>query len=315
MKRMVVLMTGVALALTACGNKDGDSLAEGQTIARVGSEEVTVHELNSEMQGASIPDAKQRKLFEQAMLQRIIDRKILADIAREQKLDESPEYLLLKKRAEEAVLVQLLQQKVAREVKRPTPAEARAFVQANPNMFEQRKIYVLDQLSFPVPQDPSRLRELAPLKTLGEIERWLIDNGISYRRLPATLDLLRLAPEMANRITSLPAGEVFVVPAGNVVTASVITGTKVEPVSGDEATNVAGQMLFQQAVMKSANAQLEKEVKTRRDAVKYQKGYEPPKPAAGGPAAAPAPAAANPAPAPAKAGGTKISPEAAGVTN
>lgn len=282
-----MLLASAAIGLAACGNSGSDSIPEGQTVARVDGKDVTIHELNAELRGAQLPSGEARKPFEQAALQRIIDRRILADLAREKKLDDSPDFVLLKQRAEEAVLVELLQQSIATSTKKPTIQEAKSFITANPTLFANRKVLTVDQILFQVPKDPKKLQELAPLKTLTDVEKWLIDNGLQYRRAPTQLDTLQVPPEMASKIMNLPAGEVFVVPANGAVSANLITDSKAQPVSGDEATNIAMRMLSNKAVAAAAAKELEAEVKKRREAVKYQAGFAPPK-APGAPAAKPA---------------------------
>jgi peptidyl-prolyl cis-trans isomerase C len=277
---------GAALILSGCGGSAEKTLAAGQSVARVGDEDVTIHELNAELKGAPVPPGDQRKLMEQAALQQIVDRRILSDIAREQKLDETPDYLLMTKRADETVLVQLLQQKIAGSVKRPTREQAKAFVVASPNMFDQHKIFLLDQITFQMPADPKKLMELQPLKSLGDIEQWLNENGLQYRRLPASLDSIQMPADMTQKIMGLPSGEVFVVPTGGAVTASVITATRVEPISGDKAIGMATQILQNKAMGEAAQKQLESQLKERRAKVQYQKGYSalPTGPASAAPA-------------------------------
>lgn len=287
---LAVLLATAPVALSACDKSGADDIPAGQTIARVNGQDVTIHELNAELKGAPLPTGDARKAVEQQALQRIVDRRILAGLARERKLDESPDFVLLKQRAEDTVLVELLQQNIAGQVKRPTAAEARAFVTANPTLFANRKLLSMDQIVFPLPKDPAKLQEVAPLKSMTDVEKWLIENGIQYRRQPAQLDTLQIQPEMANRILSLPPGEVFVVPAKGMAAANVITESRAQPVSGNEATTIAMNILQSRAVMAKATKELEAEVKKRRDAVTYQTGFAPPKPKGTG-SKTPAPAA------------------------
>ena len=165
-----MLLASAAIGLAACGNSGSDSIPEGQTVARVDNSDVNIHELNAELSGAQLPTGAARKPYEQAALQRIIDRRILADIAREKKLEDSPEFVLLKQRAEEQVLVELLQKSIATSAKKPTIQEAKTFIAANPTLFANRKVMTVDQILFPVPKDTKKLQELAPLKTLTDVE-------------------------------------------------------------------------------------------------------------------------------------------------
>ncbi len=276
------------LVLAACGENGADDIPAGQTIARVDGQDVTIHELNAELKGVQLPTGEARKQVEQQALQRIIDRRILAGLARNRKLDQSPDFVLLKQRAEENVLVDLLRQNIAGEAKRPTIGDARGFVAANPTMFAERALLTLDQIAFELPQDPAKLKELAPIKTMTDIEKWLIENGIQYRRQPAQLDTLQVAPDAARRILALPPGEVFVVPAREVATANVITGARAQPVAGEQATAIAMNILQSRSVMATATRELETEVKKRRAAVTYQTGFAPSPAKAGNKPSAPA---------------------------
>jgi len=274
-----LILVGLLTGLVACDAKGSDNIPAGQTIARVDGQDVTIHELNAELKGVQLPTGDARKAVEQQALQRIIDRRILAGLARQRKLDQSPEFVLLKERAEETVLVDLLQQNIAGQTKRPTQVEARNYVNANPSLFAGRTLLTLDQIVFALPKDPRKLQELVPIKSMTEVEKWLIDNGIQYRRQPAQLDTLQVEPAMAKRILALPPGEVFVVPAQGAVSANIVTNARAQPVPADQATTIALNILQGRAVMATATKELEAEVKKRRDGVTYQAGFAPPKPA------------------------------------
>jgi EpsD family peptidyl-prolyl cis-trans isomerase len=273
---LILLIPG--LLLTACDRGANDALPAGQTIARVDGQDVTIHELNAELKGVSLPSGAARKTIEQQALQKIVDRRILAGLARDRKLDKSPDFVLLKQRAEEAVLVDLLQQTMVNKAKRPTVQDAQLFIQQNPSLFADRRIAALDQFVFPMPVNPNKLQELAPMKTMAEVEKWLLDNGIQYRRQPGRLDTLQIDPAATRRILSLPPGEVFIVPANGVASANVITKIQAEPVPAAEATRLAMTILQNRAVMATANRELEAEVNKRRQSVTYQTGFAPPKP-------------------------------------
>ena len=113
--RLALLASGgmALLALSACDK--GAKTPEGQVVATVDGKEVTIHELNSEL--AMVPNRggdAPRKLVESVVLQRVIERKMLAAEAEKLKLDENPQFLLARKRTEEGLLVQALQADIDR---------------------------------------------------------------------------------------------------------------------------------------------------------------------------------------------------------
>ena len=77
------LMIGTALLLAGCGEKNEGELEKGQVVATVSGKDITVHELNAELQGAQIPagiTAEQRKQLEQGALQQVVNRRIMSDM-------------------------------------------------------------------------------------------------------------------------------------------------------------------------------------------------------------------------------------------
>src|SRR5215212_831827 len=92
-----------ALALSAC-----DREPTGQVAAIVGDDEITLQEVNAEVGNAKPPEGIDAKAVQQSALQRIIDRRLLASVARDQDLDKRPEFLIRQRQLEDALLVQLL---------------------------------------------------------------------------------------------------------------------------------------------------------------------------------------------------------------
>lgn len=283
------LLVAAAFVLSSCGNepKAGEKLGKGQVIATVNGEDVTVYELSTELQGINLPAGDARKRIEQATLQKIVDRKILADIARERKLDKSPQYLLQTRRADEMLLVNLLQQDVAGKVRAPTSEEVEKYIAANPSTFSQRKLLIIDQIQFPMPADRKDLMKYQPLKTLDEVEQKLIEGNVDYRRVPNSLDTAQLPAHIAKNILALPMGEVFIVPSGGGLTANRITEVRTIPLIGPEAAKAAKEMIRKQRMIELATTEFDPLIKGAREKAVYQPGYEP---AAAQPSGSPAPA-------------------------
>src|SRR3546814_13235428 len=88
------------------------------------SEDVTVGELNAELAELRIPKGVERDQLERQATKAIVERKLLADEARNRKLHESPAYLLQKRRTDELLLVQMLRDQIASSLPKPSRAEA-----------------------------------------------------------------------------------------------------------------------------------------------------------------------------------------------
>ena len=272
------LVVGASALVSACKSepKPEKQLEKGQVIATVNGTDVTVYELGAELQGIEAPDGTAHKKLEQAALARLIDRKILADIARERKLDKTPDYLLQTRRANEQILVSLLQQDEAGKVPTASTEAVEKFISENPWMFAQRKLLIIDQVQFPMPADRKALDAYKPLKTLDQVEQKLGADGIEYRRVPTSLDTLQLPASLTKSIMDLPQGAVFVVPAAGGLTANRIVEIRATPLTGPDALKVARDLLRRQTLAAKASTDLEPLVKDARAKVVYQSGYGPP---------------------------------------
>ncbi|WP_426163670.1 hypothetical protein [Sandarakinorhabdus sp. DWP1-3-1] len=311
--RVTMLASAAAATLFLAACDKTPKAPEGQVVATVDGQEITIHELNGEL--ATIPNRggdAPRKLVESVALARVIERKMLAAEAEKLKLDKSPQFLLAKERTEEGLLVQALQADIQRKVPKATREAAQKFVSENPQVFGDRKIFTLDQIQFLRPANIDQLG-LKDAKTMADVERILTDANVEYRRAPQQIDSLTVNPALTNeiiRITASSNGEPFMFadqPAGApapVIYVNNVTATKSQPFTGEKAISYAQNVLQRQNTQKSLADALKAYQTDYKAKIVYGKGYGPPvfpkAPArpAGAPAATPA-AATAPASAPA----------------
>lgn len=292
--RGALVAAAACVALAGCHfpGLGGDHKAPtGQVVANVDGREVTLRELNAELGTATFPDPKARKAAEQAALRNIVARIVLANTARQQGLDKTPDFALQKQRATDAVLAQALQQKLIAGVPQPTKEEAQTFVSSHPDTFLERKVFVVDQIRMPrVPTEV--LKSLEPLKTMEEIEVVLNKDSIPHQRSDATLDAVGADPRLVDFILKLPAGEVFVLPANEGLLVNRVKETKVVPFTGDAATQYATRWLARQRTQEVVSRSFNQYLTAAAAKVQFNKDYAPPKPSrASNPAAS---AAATP---------------------
>jgi EpsD family peptidyl-prolyl cis-trans isomerase len=282
----LVLGASACLLVAGCGNK----APSGQVAATVDGKEITMIDLRNEMGGFKAPDAKTRKAAEQAALDQIVTRKLLATAARDQKLDKTPEYAQEKDRLEDLLLVRLWQNRIAKAVPQPSKDEVDRFIAENPDLYAAHKVLLLDQIQMPRVNDPALYNELKPLKTLPEVAALLTSKKIPYRQGTAQMDAFSVPPQVLSQILKLPSDDVFVLPQGNVITISHVNEVRVTPVPAEAATKHATQYLrttrAQEAVQRELSSALARE-RAKKGMVEYAKAYQP--------AAKPAKAAATPA--------------------
>jgi EpsD family peptidyl-prolyl cis-trans isomerase len=285
-------------ALSACDGDGKGAQPKGQVVATVGGDEITRTQLRAELgQNAAVAgaNADARRQLEQALLQQIVTRKVLADAARKDGVDKTPEFAMMRERAEETVLVQAYQEKLAKSVPAVSREDVLKFISDNPDIFGQRKVFVVDQIRMARPADPALLERFRPLTTMEQVVALLESEKIPYQRGNDTLDAVGTDPNVVRQIVGLPAGEVFVIPLPGGVLVNQIRETRVQPFLGEPAERYARQVLANQRQQEVVAKQFNAVLADAKKNVNYGKGFEPKEPAptkAGGPAA---PTAAQPA--------------------
>jgi len=286
----LIALTSLSLILAGCQKK-----AEGQVVAVVNGEEITLNELNGEIAELNVPANADKKLVRAEVLQRMVERRLLAQAAKDSGLDRDPAYVNQERRLKERLLVSMYGKKAFDTVAVPDTTKVDQYISSHPGIFAERKRYRLDQVQFDAPSDIKRLQELEGAHSMAEIAAWLNKSGIKFERGASALDSATVPPETMAKINALPAGEPFIVPNGNKIVVSVITGSEPVALTAEQARPLATQAIRQEELNKIGQDRL-KEAKAKAD-VKYQTGYEPPKaPAAGATGAAAAAPSALAAP-------------------
>jgi EpsD family peptidyl-prolyl cis-trans isomerase len=267
---MVLLCAGISVAVVGCGKK----APEGQVVANLNGQEITLQEVNAELQGANLPDSVDKKLAMRTLLQRVIDRKLIDSAAVEQGLDKSADYLAQKRRADETLLAQLYARQQASTLPVPTASDVSKFMAENPNMFAKRERLALDQIQFARPKDAAVLKTLEPTRNMDEVIKVLGAHNIQFRRGRGALDTATVPANLLKQLEALPAGEPFVVPAPTVITVGVVVGRAPVQVEDAQARTIAVNAWRERQFEKSMTDKLKSLRETAK--ISYQEGFEPP---------------------------------------
>ena len=265
-----VALLATALALPGCSRE-----ATGQVVAVVNGQEISLSELNGELRAAGATANGDQPAQKNAALQRLIDRKLLVQQAKERGLDKDPDYLQQQLRANDDLLIGMLGKQATSKLAIPGQSDVDKFMADNPQMFAGRAVYNLDQIIFPAPSDSAKLKLLENDHTMDAVAASLTKLQIKFERRTGNLDTATVPGDLLRRINTLPPGEPFVLGAANQMVVSVILGKKVVP--SDPAQSRA---LAVEALRRQETAELgEKQIKQARAAAKieYQPGYSAPK--------------------------------------
>lgn len=271
-KRVGLGMLGVVALLGGCGAKTPG----GQVAAIVNGREVTLQEINTELQNANLPANTDKSKAQRAILQRVIERKLLVQAAEDKKLDKSAEYLSQKRRLDETLLAQAYGRQQVAAVALPTNADIDKFMADNATIFGNRQQLQLDQIRFPIANNMEKLKGIESAKTMDQVATLLTGLGIRFERSPAALDTATVPPAIMAKINALPTGEPFLVPSNGNVTINLITGRKSVANDPGQARSAAAEAWRQQKVEQLIQGQLNTLKASAK--ISYQNGFGPPDP-------------------------------------
>jgi peptidyl-prolyl cis-trans isomerase C len=241
--------------LTACSDKAKES-KPGQALASVNGEEITVLQLNEELQRAGISPAQQETASKQ-LLQSLIDRQLLQSEAAKEKLDRDPKVMQAIERAKALIIAQAYMQKRIGNVARPTDAEIEEYFHKNPGFFSQRKQFNMNELVIASNDLTPELKAAADgAKSIEELAVWLDAHKVKYGRSQVARTTTDLSPELSAKLLGMSKGQLFIVKEGERALLISIAETKDAPVTLAVASPQIGQFLLNQRNKEGAAAEL-----------------------------------------------------------
>lgn len=295
--RSLPILLVIVAALAGCGNKEKKA---GQTLASVNDSEITISQLNEELQRANVPLAQQERASKQ-LLDGLVDRQLLIAAAEKEKLDRDPQVMQAIERAKALILAQSYLQKRVGTVVKPTSQEVEQYFDKHPELFRQRKQFVMRQLVMASNDLNTELKAtIDSSKNLDDVASWMEAHKIKFVIAPLTRTSADLPAELTTKLLSISKGQLFIVKEGERSMLMSITDIKDAPVTLDVVAAQIEQQLTNQRKKEAAEAELSR-LRAAAKIVYFNKTT--------GAAEAAAPAAKTPQPAVAPAG---ASPSASG---
>lgn len=286
------LVLAAAAGLPACGNRAGEG-KPGQALASVNGEEITVLQLNEELQRAGVGPAQQAAASKQ-LLQALIDRQLLQGAAEREKLDRDPPVMQAIERARALIVAQAYLQKRVGNQARPAPAEVEAYFNSNPQLFAHRKQFTMNELVIATADLTPQLKAAADsARSLEEVAAWMDAHKVRFGRSQIARSTTDLTPEMSARLLAMSKGQLFFVKDGERSMLIGIADVREAPVTLQTAAPQIEQFLVNRRNQEQAAAELARlRAGAKIEYLNKSMALDArPRPAAAAPAAPAAPAA------------------------
>ena len=290
-------MTATVL-LVGCGEKKDKA---SQTAAKVNKDEITVHQINFVLQQQRNIKPEQADAASKQILERLVDQQLALQKADEQKVDRDPRVVQQLEAARREILARAYLERVGDAAAKPTPDEIKKYYADKPALFSERRIYSIQEIAIEAkPEQVLVLREkLAAAKNVSEFVEYLKANDFRFAGNQAVRAAEQLPLSSLDTFAKMKDGQATMVPANNGVQVIVLAGSRVQPVTEEQARPAIEQFILNDRKRKL----VDEDMKALRAAAKIEYIGKFAQAAASAPAGATAaPAAVAPAPASAASG-------------
>jgi EpsD family peptidyl-prolyl cis-trans isomerase len=289
--RLALALVATAVLLSACGEKK--DAAASQTAAKVNKDEVTVHQINFVLQQQRNLRPEQAEAASKQVLERLIDQQLALQKAEETKVDRDPRVMQQLEAARREVIARAYLEKVGEAAPKPTPEEIKKYYDEKPALFSQRRIYQIQEIGIEAPADrlPELRAKLAAAKNINEFVEYLKASGLKFSGNQAVRAAEQLPLNSLDALSKMQDGQAMVVPTPTGAQVVVLAGSRMQPVTEEQARPAIEQFLVNERRRKL----VEDDLKAMRTAAKieYVGKFAEGAPAAGGAAAPAAPAPAS----------------------
>ncbi|WP_158558926.1 EpsD family peptidyl-prolyl cis-trans isomerase [Rhodoferax lacus] len=233
----ILLASAMAFGLVACGKSEDKKVAT-QVAAKVGSEEISVHQINQVLNNANTKDATPDtvKKMSREVLEKLIDQQLAISQATEKKLDRSPDVVGQIESAKRDILARAYVQQLVASLPKPTAEEAKKYYAEHPQLFSERRVFNVQELI--MPNQEGLAEQLGTLNKAGksteDIANYLKGKDIKFNGGAATRTAEQIPMDLLNKLQPLKDGQSLLAQTPQTITLIHLASSKTVPV--DEAT-------------------------------------------------------------------------------
>jgi EpsD family peptidyl-prolyl cis-trans isomerase len=236
--------------LSACGDKETKPVTT-QVAAKVGSEEISVHQINQVLSRANAASASPEAAaaMRKDVLEKLIDQQLAVDQAIEAKLQRTPDVVAQIEAARRDVLARAYVQQITSAQPKPSSEDTKKYYAEHPQLFAERRVYSLQELLVPrssgVTADQMR-SQISAGKTMEDIATWLKNREVKVSGGSATRAAEQIPLELLSKVHALRDGQMAVIEAPQGITVLRVVASQSAPVSEVNALPRIEQFLFNQ---------------------------------------------------------------------
>ena len=300
--RSAFAFSTLVLALAACGSDDKKPAT--QVAAKVNKDDISVHQINYALARSPNVTPERAPEARKQILDKLVDQQLLVQKAVDGKLDRDPNVMMTIEAARKQILAQAYMERAMAAAAKPTPQDIKKYYDEHPQLFSERRIFRLQEISVAAAGDKQQQvrDELGKAKTVPDFLQALKDQKIEYTVNSGVKAAEQLPLELLPRFHKMKDGEIGVIPSANNLLIVQLVASQTQPLDEKKAEPFIERFLTNQKRMEIAEQQM-KQLRTAAaieyvgDFARQSTAAAPAAPAASAQPAAPgaAPQAAQPA--------------------
>lgn len=225
-----------ACLLAACGREAATQPGQGDIAARVNGEAITVAQLNERLKHTGNASQGNPAAVRRQALDDLVNERLLAQKAMAAGLDQKPEIRAAIERLRTQQLARAAVAAPGQETGIPE-RELRAFFEANPNLFADRKVYTFRHFTIEEGRidSPTRAR-LDSARTPAAVAVALRSAGLAHAQFTQTITAEALPPSILSQAARMATGDILMLKQGRRTVLLQLAGSVAEPLSLEAAS-------------------------------------------------------------------------------
>ncbi|MHB1351799.1 MAG: EpsD family peptidyl-prolyl cis-trans isomerase [Thiobacillus sp.] len=259
-KKLYVALLFAGL-VAGCGDKKEEAAADkpaSQVAAKVNGTELTVHQVNYALQRIPNLDKDQAKPASLQVVRNLVDQELVVQKALEDKLDRDPRVVQALDSARRQILAEAYMSRKLGTPSEPSDGQISEYFNSHPEMFAQRKIYRLQEISIKAPKEKHDAirKQLEASKTLNDFLAWLKAEKLPMRAGQAVKPAEQLPPAVVPKLAQMPNGQALIANAPEGLLVIVVADSQAQPVTLEQAKPAISRLLQAETRQKAAKAEL-----------------------------------------------------------
>jgi len=246
--------------------------AATQVAAKVNNDEISVHQINNVVANLPQVTPENRDQVSHEVLVNLVKQQLAVQQAIEQKLDRSPAVMMQIDASKREILARAYLNQIVSSLPKPGPDDAKKFYDAHPELFAQRRTYVLQEISLQMPY-PSvdELQKLVSGKSMSDIEATLKQRNIAYVSNSGTRVAEQIPLPILTQLAKMQDGQIRVLSTPQSAAIVHLDSSKLTPADESLAMQGIPQYLMNEQAKIAISDDLER--LKHKAKIEYSAGY------------------------------------------